>query len=163
VSDDRLMDALGTFIGDTHYDTGRAKRKDRSSVHLPTVYFVQGVLTRAVKIGTTGNVLYRMRQCQGYSPDRLVILGLQKGDADNEQGLHLRFVQDNLWGEWFSQSYELIEYIADHTQDVRTYYALNSPTLSARYLAGLDDFRPTLWLHRITTTPGSGVAEDDAE
>ena len=80
-----------------------------------------------------------------------------------EQGLHLRFVQDNLWGEWFSQSYELIEYIADHTQDVRTYYALNSPTLSARYLAGLDDFRPTLWLYRITTTPGSGVAEDDAE
>ena len=74
-----------------------------------TTYFIQGEITKNVKIGKTGNALLtRMNQMQ--SSDKLIVLATVEGD--HEAAYHQRF--RHLWshGEWFKPGQDLLDCIA---------------------------------------------------
>jgi hypothetical protein len=74
-------------------------------------YFVQGTLTKNIKIGKTEDGLpNRLGKLQGSSPDILVCLTTVFGDR--EHAYHIRF--NHLWshGEWFKPGQDLLDFIA---------------------------------------------------
>ena len=76
------------------------------------VYFIQGQVTRLVKIGYTANCLYdRLNTIQSNSPDKLTLLKTVKGDRKLEQLLHKQFESVRSHGEWFYPSLGLMKYI----------------------------------------------------
>jgi T5orf172 domain len=78
------------------------------------LYFIQGTISKNIKIGITGSetVLERMRQLN--SSDLLVCLKTQecKDDAATEYEYHERFKASRLHSEWFKPTPDLVEFIA---------------------------------------------------
>lgn len=74
-------------------------------------YFLQGEITKAIKIGkTVGPVDWRCKEIQAYSPDTLVVL---KYVVDNlEEYCHAKFAHLRMHGEWFRPDPELLEFIS---------------------------------------------------
>ena len=73
-------------------------------------YFIQGVMTRLIKIGfTSGAVLDRLETMQVGSPDELVVLKVVSGNK--ERKYHDRFSLSRVRGEWFKPDIELLEFI----------------------------------------------------
>ena len=81
------------------------------------VYFLQGVVTKRIKIGSTKDLHRRMVWMQ--SSDELVCLATMPGGAAEEHALQRRF--QHLWshGEWFEPGFELLMFIGglDRTPD----------------------------------------------
>lgn len=79
-------------------------------------YFIQGEKTGLIKIGMT----VRSCPCERYaalqasSPDKLLILGLIRGN--HERKLHQRFSDSRSHGEWFHPSSGLLDFINAETQ-----------------------------------------------
>lgn len=73
-------------------------------------YFIQGQPLTPVKIGKAINVQKRLRSLQTGSPVELRVLATLVGDRELE--LHCRFSKYRVFGEWFSWSNELSEFIA---------------------------------------------------
>lgn len=75
------------------------------------IYFVQGTITKHIKIGFTSRpFIYRFKSLM--SSDPLVCLKTMEGDALVEAQLHQRFVANRIHGEWFQPSKELLAFIA---------------------------------------------------
>jgi hypothetical protein len=79
------------------------------------IYFIQGEITKRIKIGFTKRKLsIRIGQLQVGSPDKLSLLGWLWGNEDVE------FYIQNMWwhlrdhGEWFNASPELLKYITEN-------------------------------------------------
>lgn len=82
------------------------------------IYFVQGVELKLVKIGVTNDTRRRLISMQTFSPDPLIVLGVQicqRGGALEGQ-LHRRFEQHRRHGEWFWPAPELLAYIEANTR-----------------------------------------------
>lgn len=79
------------------------------------VYFIQGRITKNIKIGHTkrDDLSGRLQELQSASPDQLNLLLVIEGDKRFEWSLHRRFAKYRLHGEWFSPSSELLQAIAD--------------------------------------------------
>lgn len=79
------------------------------------VYFIQGELTRLVKIGKTGNrnALSRLGAMQGGSPDKLILLGTIPGHHAEEQWLHEYFSKYRAHREWFNPDPDMMKMIDD--------------------------------------------------
>lgn len=78
------------------------------------IYFVQGEVTKNVKIGFTRNhPEQRIKTLQIGSPDRLQLLGWCYGRRTAEGTLHNRFAPRRLFGEWFACSPELLTFIQE--------------------------------------------------
>lgn len=79
------------------------------------IYFLQGEITRRIKIGFTTRFIHsRMGALQIGSPDKLVFLGAHPGDERTEYELHNRFREVYSHGEWFNESQELAQYIEQY-------------------------------------------------
>lgn len=79
------------------------------------IYFIQGEITRRIKIGFTTRFIHsRMGVLQTGSPDKLLFLGAHPGDKLTEYALHEKFRDAYSHGEWFDVSEELIQYITQH-------------------------------------------------
>jgi hypothetical protein len=80
------------------------------------VYFIQGELTRLIKIGRTEGAAYRLGVLQTGSPDKLNIIGVIPHDhADiHEKVLHERFYHLRERGEWHRPGPDLMDYIERH-------------------------------------------------
>ncbi len=76
------------------------------------VYFIRHGLKGAVKIGTSLNVIDRLKTLQCAHPDDLYLIGAMVGDEDVEKKLHRQFSHLRIRGEWFRAENELLEYIA---------------------------------------------------
>ncbi len=81
----------------------QAKGTGRSADGKEFVYFIQPLGGGPVKIGRTTNVLRRLNTIQSNSPVPLKILRVLEGGHEQESALHIKFKDDRLWGEWFSQ------------------------------------------------------------
>jgi len=81
------------------YDRRRRGRK---------TYFIQGKLTRLIKIGMAINPEARLRALQAMSPDKLILLHVVDGYRERE--LHYRFDIQRSHGEWFYPE-EIEEYL----------------------------------------------------
>jgi len=80
------------------------------------IYFIQGEVTRLVKIGYTSKFIHnRMPNLQTGSPDRLVFLGGIPGTVGEEQLLHERFEKCHSHGEWFDPVDHLMKFIDTNT------------------------------------------------
>jgi len=75
------------------------------------VYFIQGEDGGPIKIGTSKNVENRLHALQTGFPHKLVVLAVIKGNDRIERGLHYKFKNYRLSGEWFKPAEELLEYI----------------------------------------------------
>ena len=78
----------------------------------PLIYFVQGEITKRIKIGETScGVPERINRLQTGSPDELNFLGGCFSPAPSEKKLHEMFKSYRLHGEWFSPSKEIYDFI----------------------------------------------------
>ncbi len=74
------------------------------------IYFIQGEVTRLIKIGYAQCAIARLTQLQTGSPDKLLILGvILTGERDRHW--HSMFEDDRVRGEWFAPSERLLAYI----------------------------------------------------
>ena len=80
-----------------------------SKGHKFQTYFVQGQLTKLVKIGKSVDPLRRFSDLQVGSPDKLVLLGVIKGDKEAE--LQKYFTCFRVHGEWYDP--EILEYLPE--------------------------------------------------
>ena len=65
------------------------------------VYLIGGADSNVAKIGTSGDVVARLRGLQNGSPVRLYVLATALGDWTLERALHRHFENHRLHGEWF--------------------------------------------------------------
>ena len=75
------------------------------------VYFIQGQVTRLVKIGHTKDPKSRLASIRTNSPDKVKLIKLIKAEKGDEQIIHNRFASVRSHGEWFYPSRKLMEYI----------------------------------------------------
>jgi hypothetical protein len=82
------------------------------------VYFVQGVLSKKIKIGATADCpkSYIRRTIQSRSGEEVSLLGVIPSAKDDVK-IQLLFKVDWSHGEWFNPSQNILEYILKHTQD----------------------------------------------
>jgi DNA-binding Xre family transcriptional regulator len=76
------------------------------------IYFVQRA-NGNIKIGFTDNIKDRLRSLQG-AYDGVELLGIMEGDRATEKALHNQFRFCWVEGEFFVDTFELLEYIAEH-------------------------------------------------
>jgi len=77
------------------------------------IYFLRNGLDGDIKIGytKTSNILERIRALQTGNPNVIFPLGFINGNRADEKKLHKLFNKHHVVGEWFSPSYEIIEYV----------------------------------------------------
>jgi len=77
------------------------------------VYFVQGEITRLIKIGCTdrNDIKQRFSAMQTGSPDKLIILKTIRGSYDLESALHRKFSHLRAFNEWFRPEKELLDFL----------------------------------------------------
>ncbi len=77
-----------------------------------TIYFVERVTDNAVKIGWTGDVMRRVAELRKETGSGIEIIACVPGDQRDEAGLHKRFRDARIAGEWFLPTNELKSYVA---------------------------------------------------
>jgi hypothetical protein len=76
------------------------------------VYFVQGEITKRIKIGfSAGWVPNRIADLQRGSSDKLILLREILGTTTLERRLHEKFSEYRSYGEWFEPGKDLIYFI----------------------------------------------------
>ena len=77
------------------------------------VYFIQRENGGDIKIGYTNDIERRLKTLQTGNADRLVVLGLIRGDQALEASLHRKFAIHRVRkdGEWFRPALEIKSYI----------------------------------------------------
>jgi pyruvate carboxylase len=78
------------------------------------LYFIQGQLTRHIKIGQSKCVYSRFKTLQASSPDKLKLLGVISTNTPflTEGLYHDHFRSDRVHGEWYKESQELLDRVA---------------------------------------------------
>jgi len=79
------------------------------------VYFIYAAEINRVKIGTSNDPEMRLYALSKQAPCEYTIIGLTQGDYDVEQAIHERFAQYRVYGEWFTYSPEIADYVARYT------------------------------------------------
>jgi hypothetical protein len=97
-----IRDAALLLPGDERYTTTE-----------PCVYFLQAGDDGPIKIGSTKNLLVRLRTLYAMSPVPLKLLGIMKGE-DAEQQCHIRLEAFRLHGEWFAPSPVVLDFIREN-------------------------------------------------
>lgn len=72
------------------------------------IYFIRGVHTGRIKIGTSINPEQRLRSLQTGSPEPLEMMGVIQGGPKEEKILHKRFKRFGMHGEWFKPDPDLV-------------------------------------------------------
>ena len=79
------------------------------TTQVPCTYFIQAGADGPIKIGSTRNLIVRLRTVGTMSPIPLRLLGVMKGD--HEEDCHVRLAAFRLHGEWFAPSETVKEFI----------------------------------------------------
>lgn len=93
--------------------TGRfSAKKPNLSTHTTEMGYVYCIgeedRTLAVKVGYARDAQFRIADLQTGNPRKLVILGVLRGTRQDERDLHARYIKDNVLGEWFRPTAELL-------------------------------------------------------
>lgn len=80
------------------------------------IYFVR--MGAFVKIGITRDVAARMKAIQTSSPEKIVLLKIERGTVEDEQRFHHRFRRYRANGEWFALQGWLATFLKDCTGPV---------------------------------------------
>ncbi len=96
-----IRDALLLQPGDKIYTTSE-----------PYTYFVQAGNGGPIKIGSTRNLPVRLRTLCAMSPVPLKLLGVMKGNAEDQ--CHLQLGAFRLHGEWFAPSAAVLDFVREN-------------------------------------------------
>jgi hypothetical protein len=82
----------------------------RISCGVPGYVYCIGEESRnlAVKIGYAQDAEFRIADLQTGNPRKLVLLGVLRGTVADERDLHAKYIADNVLGEWFRPTAELL-------------------------------------------------------
>jgi len=81
------------------------------------IYFIRPVDGGPIKIGTSIDVMRRLKELQWTFRIKMHVLGIIDGNEDIEHSLHIRFGHIRIGGsEWFHPTNELIAFIDRETQ-----------------------------------------------
>lgn len=99
-------------------DRKRFKLYTISKVENGLIYFIQNPYNKRIKIGFTKNLeqrLHTFRVSSGHEPDIKLII---KGSLYQEKELHKKFNAYRVpeYNEWFSNSDEILQFIASHSK-----------------------------------------------
>lgn len=75
------------------------------------IYFIRDAAFGAIKVGFTLNLENRVDALEGTMKRKLEIIGIIKGDQQDEKRLHAKFSDLHLQGEWFRETPEFINEI----------------------------------------------------
>lgn len=85
------------------------------------VYFIRDEISGNIKIGVAIDPKKRLLELQTGASGSLTILHTETGDSRHEMGLHKRFAEDRIRGEWFRPSDALMAYITrDHKDESKS-------------------------------------------
>jgi hypothetical protein len=81
------------------------------------VYFVQGDVTKRIKIGfTSGRIWDRIDALQTGSPEKLILLREILATPLFESHLHKLFARHRLHGEWFTNHDDILYFIDNYSR-----------------------------------------------
>lgn len=96
------------------------------------VYFVQSIDGGPVKIGWTTNLKERLSRIQKDLSINLKLLGILNTPSKHEERrIHKQFKHIRLYGEWFDDTSELLDFIANLNDDTLTNSANKPNTVIA--------------------------------
>jgi len=77
------------------------------------IYFVQGEMTKLIKIGQTKALVPRLKALQTASPDKLILLGtiIPGGRYQSDSDIHTELADYRVQGEWFAPEREVLEFM----------------------------------------------------
>ena len=78
-----------------------------------TVYFVECIASKRVKVGYTGNMENRMSALKTHSPQGIRVLRTVPGGVSRERDFHERFAAQRERGEWFRNEGALAVFLAE--------------------------------------------------
>jgi len=99
----------------------------RPKNHGRVIYFVQGEMTKLIKIGQTATLAVRLKMLQAQSPDNLVLLlAIVANDRyQSDTDIHKELAEHRAWGEWFRPDKKVLDLISSlETEEV------NAPSLA---------------------------------
>ena len=73
----------------------------------PMVYFI-GAIEGPIKIGTSTDIIRRLRALQSSHPEPLYLFAADAGGSQKERAYHTRFAKHRLTGEWFARAPEIL-------------------------------------------------------
>ena len=85
-----------------------SRSRGRSNGH---IYFIQGKLTRLIKIGHSLTPSIRLKELQANSPDILELIATVPGKRSDELHIHQQLINHRLHAEWFAPTEEVLERI----------------------------------------------------
>lgn len=80
------------------------------------VYFVQRVSGGLIKIGTTTLLSLRVKTLAAECREKVRVLGLMRGNHQEENALHRQFKHLREKGEWFRPADDLMDFILKHAE-----------------------------------------------
>lgn len=78
------------------------------------VYFIQGTVSKNIKIGVSRSPKDRIQSIQNHSGESVRLIGTIRGGRELEHIIHKKFDSLRLHGEWFRPEINLIEYIREN-------------------------------------------------
>lgn len=159
----------------------RSKSHFSPGTRNPFVYFIQGRITKVIKIGITSNIYQRLSSFKCDSADEVDVLACIPLDSPLqstaiERYLHKRFDQFRHHGEWYSPVPELCDYITglankrgiDVYQEALLWQQQNKPVFNKKYYSKFSEkeLLDTVWndyvsgssLQQIAANHGVSVA-----
>jgi hypothetical protein len=125
------------------------------------IYFVQGTITKNIKIGFTEDFDRRFHK-DLRSSDLLVCLNLIDGEPGEEATLHHRFEKHASHHEWFYPAPELLEYINSLPESKYTGLVQDLKTsFEKTYEGRLDEYRQKQQIASVQGAVHSGQTKDE--
>ncbi len=78
------------------------------------VYFLEAIGENLIKIGFTSNLRRRLANIRSMLPWETELLGVIRGESLQERTIHIRFASFHVRAEWFQNSDEIREFIAQN-------------------------------------------------
>jgi hypothetical protein len=104
-----------------------------------SVYFMGSVISKAVKIGMSGDPKSRLAEIQRGHPNKLVLYKVVDNVMmDYEIKVHRMFNHVHKEGEWFELTDELIDFMINKTDETSYDYKFNNPSKNKRVAVATD-------------------------
>ena len=84
---------------------------ERAAKVASVVYFIEAVSAGVVKIGTSTDVVGRLKTLKTGLAHPLRLVSVEPGNARRERELHQQFAAHRKLGEWFAIDREIVEYV----------------------------------------------------
>ena len=122
-----------------------------ATTEVACTYFLQAGKEGPIKIGSTRNLLVRLRTLATMSPIPLTLLGVMKGD--HEESCHHRLGAFRTHGEWFAPTVTVLKFIRENC----IHSVASPPMVGFRELVARQDTSPATTRGRVRAATAAGL------